>query len=337
MQEEGETIMANEYAIMALMVLVGINGHSLLPICAQTMYNLTACVNPFKGIERIIKLLLNTSLTGHDHSEILVKVLVNCSRYSWLRLRIIEEGGINQLHNLVTSLASREDKTIEMKEELIYFILIALRSLSESSGCRADMLQKGSIELLGNLLPFLATPTVEGSSGSGSGRGGGGGGGGGDLIGPGSNKRKIDTTTTTTTPQTLSEGKRKKRRRKCKLLMMKILHNFIHPPTTITNTAFEMAIYITAHIITTMKEEEDLDPDTLSVNTSKGSEGTSSVVGGGGGGGGVEGSSSSSDVTAIIQYCAACYHLFTKEGLRDALTQFFAISSAGNIFFNNLW
>ncbi len=58
-----------------------------------------------------------------------------------------------------------------------------------------------------------------------------------------------------------------------------------------------------------------------------------------------------------LQYCAACFHIFTRDKLRDqqhlsvliidamttllrsedALTQFFAISTSGNLFFNNLW
>lgn len=256
MQPEGENIMANEYAIMALMVLVGINGHALLPLCAQTMYNLTSCMNHFKGIERIIKLLLNTSLTGHDHSEILVKVLVNCSRYSWLRLRIIEEGGISQLHAIVATLSTRENKM-----EMAVYILTALRSLSESSGCRADMLQKGSIELLSHLLPICVEEE------------------------------------------------------RCRLLTMKIIHNFVYPVTTISNHAFEIAVQMTAIIAL-----HALDMPT-------------------------------------IQYCAAVFNVFTKEKMRgmhhlavlvinsmnkllqstDSLTQFFAISSAGNLFFGNLW
>lgn len=256
MQPEGETTMANEYAIMALMVLVGINGHSLLPLCAQTMYNLTSCLNPFKGIERIIKLLLNTSLTGFDQSEILVKVLVNCSRYSWLRLRIIEEGGISQLHSIVTTLSMRENKM-----EMASYILTALRSLSESAGCRADMLSKGSMELLSHLTPLCI------------------------------------------------EDER------CRLLTMKIIHNFVHPPSSVANHAFEMAVHITTMIIAPAVD------------------------------------------LPTIQYCSATYNLFTKEKMRgmnhlavhvinsmnkllqsaDSLTQFFAISSAGNLFFGNLW
>lgn len=256
MQVDGEATMANEFAIMALMVLVGINGHLLLPICAQTMYNLTSCMHPFKGIERIIKLLLNTTLSGYDHSEILVKVLVNCARYSWLRLRIIEEGGIAQLHSLVPTLYNRENK-----KELALYMLIALRSLSESSGCRADMLAKGSVELLSNLLPIV------------------------------------------------QEDER------CRLIIMKLLHNFVHPPTTISNQSFEVAVQIVT--IITLHAQDD----------------------------------------ATVQYCSACFNLFTKEKVRgmkhlavlvinsmnkllqssDSLTQFFAISSAGNLFFNNLW
>ena len=44
------------------------------------------------GIERISKALLSISSSGFDFSDLLVKTLVNCSRYSWMRLRIIEDG-----------------------------------------------------------------------------------------------------------------------------------------------------------------------------------------------------------------------------------------------------
>lgn len=254
MQVNGEAIMAREGAILALVVLLGIKGQSLLPICVQALYNMTSAQEHFKGIERIIKALLNMSSAGFDYSDFLVKALVNCARYSWLRLRIIEDGGIGSLHALVPNLG-----TLENRAELVFNMLTALRSLSESSGCRAEMLLKGTVELLNSLLAY-------------------------------------------------SDEKNK-------LLIIKILHNFLQAPQTLTLSAFETSTTITFSIVR----------ETSFVST--------------------------------IQYCAACFHIITKEKLRglrhlassiisamsillrsqDAITQFFAISAAGNLFFEDLW
>jgi len=57
MQPDGEAIMAKEGAILALVVLFGIKGQRLLPVCVQALYNLT-CVNVhFKGA--LIKVMCN--------------------------------------------------------------------------------------------------------------------------------------------------------------------------------------------------------------------------------------------------------------------------------------
>jgi hypothetical protein len=253
MEVNGEAIMAKEGAILALVVLLGIKGQSLLPICVQALYNMTSAYDHFKGIERIIKALLNMSSVGFDYSDFLVKALVNCARYSWLRLRIIEDGGINSLHTLLPNLPSAENRS-----ELVFNMLTALHSLSESSGCRSEMLLKGTVELLNSLLAYSDE--------------------------------------------------------KDKLLIIKILHNFLQSPLTLSLSAFETSTLITYHI---------------TINTS---------------------------FVSTIQYCSACFHIITREKLRglrhlaspiisamsillkseDAITQFFAISSAGNLFFENI-
>lgn len=255
MQVNGEAIMAKEGGILALVVLLGIKGQSLLPICVQALYNITSAGDHFKGVERIMKALLNVTSVGFDHSEFLVKALVNCSRYSWLRLRIIEDGGITHLHGLVTNLPN-----LENRQEMIFNMLTAVRSLSESAGCRAEMLQKSSIELLYNILMT-------------------------NYCGE-----------------------------KDKLLIMKIVHNFLQAPLSLSMNAFELSTMITFLIVM------------------------------------------ETHFVATIQYCTACFHIVTKEKLRgikhlsnnivdamsvvlqssDAITQFFAISTAGNLFFHDL-
>ena len=42
--------MAREGAILALVVLLGARGQSLLPICVQALYNITCTDEHFKGL-----------------------------------------------------------------------------------------------------------------------------------------------------------------------------------------------------------------------------------------------------------------------------------------------
>lgn len=256
MEKNGEAIMAKESAILGLVSLLGLKGQSLLPICVQALYNMTCSQDHFKGIERIIKAILNISTSNvfFDYSEFLVKSLVNVSRYSWLRLRIIEDGIMTSLHSLIQNTALLK----ENKNDLVYYIIVGLRSLSESVSCRIEMLSKGCIEILQNLLPY-------------------------------SDER-------------------------CLLFISKIIYNFLQAPSQISKSSFELSLTIISNIILITKNN------------------------------------------FTIQYCSASYFIFTKEKLRnittmsgiivdsmnvllkssDYITQFFSISSAGNLFFDNL-
>lgn len=257
MQERGEATMATEGAIGALSTLLTMKGQSLLPVCVQALYNMTCAEDHFKELERIIKSLLNITSSSFDHSEFLVKALVNCSRYSWMRMRIIEDGALSCLNSLLATITSRANKI-----ELSFNVLVALRSLSESSGCRTEMLQKGTVEILNIILSYCDD--------------------------------------------------------KGRLLIIRILHNFLQAPVTaaaMSLTSFETSVGMVANIVC-----ETSSPITL-------------------------------------QYCAACFHIFTRDKIRDQkhlsvpiidsmtlllrsddpLTQFFSISTSGNIFFDNLW
>ena len=59
MHEGGEAVMAAEGAILALVVLLGLKGYRLLPLAAQSLYNLTCTENHYKGVERTIKAFLS--------------------------------------------------------------------------------------------------------------------------------------------------------------------------------------------------------------------------------------------------------------------------------------
>lgn len=176
---------------------------------------------------------------------------------SWLRLRIVEDGALACIHSIISAVNNTMEPTI--KKTLVYDILTALKSLSDSSGCRADMISKGCIDILMQLLPYCD-----------------------------------------------DRGRQS---------VIKTVHNFLSTSlSNMHNTMFASATAITNMIV---METED-------------------------------------EVTK--QYCAACFHLFTKEELRgmkelssniidsmnillkstDPLTQYFAISSSGNLFFNHL-
>eukprot|EP01042_Synura_sphagnicola_P031607 gene31607-40697_t len=134
MQQDGEATMAEENCMLALAALPAMLP-SLFPICMQAMYNMTCSNDYFKKVDRIIKALLDFSSVGYDKSEHVIKALVNASRFSWLRLRLIEFGAISHLHTLLPSIPSWGDK----KQELVFHMLTAIRSMSESSGCCAEM------------------------------------------------------------------------------------------------------------------------------------------------------------------------------------------------------
>lgn len=164
MEEDGQAmaIMAQEGAILALVILLGLRGQRLLPVCVQALYNLT-CAENFKGMERILKALINIPQTGFDHSYYLVKALVNCCRFYWMRSRIVEDGALASLVSFVANIHHRENR-----DECVVLVAICLRQLSESSTSttiqtsssnsssqiRVDMVAKGSIELLSSLMQY---------------------------------------------------------------------------------------------------------------------------------------------------------------------------------------
>ncbi len=149
MQEQGEAVMAKDGAILALVILLGLRGQRLLPVCVQALYNLTCVEHHFKGMERIVKALINIPQTGFDHMYFLVKALVNCCRYPWMRSRIIEDGALASLVSFTANIHHRDNR-----DECVILVTLCLRLLSENTACRGDMVSKGSIELLYTLLPI---------------------------------------------------------------------------------------------------------------------------------------------------------------------------------------
>lgn len=172
---------------------------------------------------------------------------------SWLRLRIIEDGALSCVNSIISSLP-----TIENRKPLVYDMLLAVQSLSDSMGCRAEMLLKGCVEILSQTLEYCDDPG--------------------------------------------------------RCLIIKTVHNFLQVSSSMSNAMFAHSVGIATAVV-----RDTRDPVTK-------------------------------------QYGSACLHIFTKEEIRgmkhlsvaiiesmsvllkcsDPLTQFFAISSSGNLFFNNL-
>eukprot|EP00605_Chrysophyceae_sp_TOSAG23-4_P002392 GSChrysophyteH1.ASY1.ANO1.2648.1 assembled CDS len=149
MFQHGEAVMARDGAILALVILLGIKGSRLLPVAAQSLYNLTCIAEHFKGVERTVKAFLALPSSMHDTSGWFLKSLVNCCRFSWIRMRIIEDGALAGVAAVVPTLSSKENSC-----ELVEYIAVSIRLLSESVGCRIELLAKGALNILEGIIPF---------------------------------------------------------------------------------------------------------------------------------------------------------------------------------------
>lgn len=151
MQKGGEELMANHGAILALQLLLGLKGYRLLPIAAQSLYNLTCVENHYKGVERSIKAFLALPATAFDTSLCFMKSVVNCCRFSWIRMRIIEDGC---LAGMATISSQLDNKAKDVVDELVRLIAIALRFMSDNDACRIEIIAKGGLDILLNILPY---------------------------------------------------------------------------------------------------------------------------------------------------------------------------------------
>lgn len=151
MEPGGEAALAREGAVLAILILLGVRNHKLAPTCVQALYNLTCVKEPFKGMERIIKALLTLPSVNFDATPAVIGGVVNFSRFPNLRLRIIEDGALQTFAAVVNSISHKDCKQ-EEKDEIIYKIACSIVQLSESVNCRGDMISKGALELLQQLL-----------------------------------------------------------------------------------------------------------------------------------------------------------------------------------------
>ena len=94
-----ENILTKDSCCFAIVILIGLEKGKLLPICLQTLYNLT-CVDKFyNGMEKISKVIISLPhLHNFDPTLTILKTLANYVRFESLRYKIVEEG--NNFSNL---------------------------------------------------------------------------------------------------------------------------------------------------------------------------------------------------------------------------------------------
>ena len=157
-----EATVAENGAILALTILLGLRGHRLLPVCVQALYNLTCCsfTSHFKPetMRRIVKSLVNVPQTHYDHHIHLIKSIFNICRFSWVRSRMIEDGVLHSLLSFSESIPNRG--TTNDKQEYASLIIASIRMLAEIASGRNDMIHKGSIQHLYNILPYCSSESI---------------------------------------------------------------------------------------------------------------------------------------------------------------------------------
>jgi hypothetical protein len=147
--------MAREGAVYALMLIILSNtkNQRLAPICIQALYNLTCVGEHYKGLERIAKAMQTLPALSFDATPFILKALVNCTRFPQNRVRIIEEGAIQMFISVANTLSVRSNRS-----ELALHLCMILRGLSDTLPCRTELLSKGSMELISQLLSHLDEP-----------------------------------------------------------------------------------------------------------------------------------------------------------------------------------
>ena len=139
----GEETLLAEHAQISLVSFLSVRGHFLLPICAQALYNLTHVSKYSNSLERVIKALMNLpTLPGfYDPNYILLKSIVNCTRFPELHSRIIEDSCFTTFINALMTLPQ---KSPDIALDVFTFI----RALSESEKRRMDLIVRGPVKLL---------------------------------------------------------------------------------------------------------------------------------------------------------------------------------------------
>ena len=146
--------MATEGAHIFISSLFGFRSNVLLPMCCQVLYNMTCIPGDaeFPGLERIAKSLLTLPSTSKfDFVTIILKAMVNSVRFPSVRPFVMEDSILSTFQTSLLNVGNRENR-----DEIVYCIAACLRSLAASKQCRLDMISKGSVDLINQLMPYCA-------------------------------------------------------------------------------------------------------------------------------------------------------------------------------------
>ena len=127
--------MIKDSVAFAIIILIGLEKHRLLPICMQAMYNFT-CVNDFyPNMDRLTRIIISLpALPAYDPTIVVLRCLRNCARFEELRPRMVEEGALNVFPVIMSSFDTKDQK-----EELAFYILTIFRSFAAEKAVRTDM------------------------------------------------------------------------------------------------------------------------------------------------------------------------------------------------------
>jgi hypothetical protein len=100
-----------------------------------------------------VKAVMNLPPTGSnfDAPKFALKIFVNCSRYSWMRMRIIEDGAIATMISVIPTLQNRDADNVK---ELVDNTLASVRLLSDTPACRQEMFSKGIADIFSPLYVY---------------------------------------------------------------------------------------------------------------------------------------------------------------------------------------
>ena len=159
MSQNEESALAENGTILALVILLGLRGHRLLPVCVQALYNLTSCgwTQHFKPetMRRVVKALMNVPQTFFDHQIYLVKSILNICRFSWVRSRMVEDGALYSLITFTESIPNRSDRELNC-----HYAISCIRMFSENVSGKAELVNKGVFRPLKNVQKFCNRETV---------------------------------------------------------------------------------------------------------------------------------------------------------------------------------
>ena len=147
LEDSYESKMAKEGMSVCLVTLFGIRSGCLLQICMQALYNITCVAEEFPSMDRIAKIMLTVPINNShfDVTLVVVKSMVNIMRFHKCRPRALDDGILNTFTAVLNGIGMRENPN---REEMSFYIATALRSLSESRAIRLDMVSKGSVDII---------------------------------------------------------------------------------------------------------------------------------------------------------------------------------------------